>query len=80
MPDTAARDHLQAFRAAVLAEAADHLAAWGEDGHLHLAMDGDGLPLHRSPFFMPEDADTAADLLRRLAAVPAPTTPDDKEN
>lgn len=57
----------------VLEAGAAHLEAWGEEGHLRLATDGDGFPLHRSPFYMPEDADTGAALLRRLAA--APTTP-----
>ncbi|WP_329131629.1 hypothetical protein OG552_10715 [Streptomyces sp. NBC_01476] len=53
---------------AVFAEHAHQLAeqalrVWGREGSKRLAVDEDGLPLYRSPFYMHEDADTAADLI-----------------
>ncbi|MFI8351306.1 hypothetical protein [Streptomyces sp. NPDC085596] len=44
-------------------ELAEQLRAWGEDGGKRLAVDEQDLPLHRSPFFMYEDADVAAGLI-----------------
>ena len=42
---------------------AEQQRAWGEDGEKRLAVDEYGAPLHRSPFYMSEDADTAAGLI-----------------
>lgn len=50
-------------------ELADALREWGGDGAKRLAVDEHDLPLHRSPFYMHEDADTAADLIDPEAEV-----------
>jgi len=63
---------------AFVQELAEHLREWGEDGGKRQAADGQGLPLHRSPFFMYEDADVAADLIAELRSA-GPVRPDEEQ-
>ncbi len=60
---------VEAFEVEAQCRAVAALRAWGEEGAMRLAEDEDGTPLHRSPFYMWEDADRAADLIEELICV-----------